>query len=187
MGDGLPECPSLFLEQRKFMQDPIEVQEAPSRASRVLDPRVQALCDEARTLVDQGRKAEAVGRLREAVRRAPDHAQTRSLLGVALASQPGGFEEARNLCESAARQEFFNPDLYANLAEIYLRAGRRAEALRYLRRGQMIDPGHAQINSAVNQLGKRRLPVVPFLPRRHPVNRALGSARNLVLTGFAGT
>ena len=169
------------------MHDPIEVQEASPRASRLLDADVQALCDEARALLDQGRNAEAVGQLREAARRAPDHAQTRSLLGVAVASMPGGFEEARNLCESAARQEFFNPDLYANLAHIYLRVGRRAEALRYLRRGQMIDPGHQGIHSAVSTLGKRRLPVVPFLPRRHPVNRALGSARNLVLMGFAGS
>lgn len=168
------------------MSEPIEVQESSPRASRALDAELSAVCEEAQSLLEQGRNAEAVVQLREALRRAPDHAKTRSLLGVGVARMPGGFEEARNLCESAARQEFFNPDLYANLAQIYLRVGRRAEALRYLRRGQMIDPGHAGINAAVAQLGKRRMPVVPFLPRRHPVNRALGSARNLVLTGFAG-
>lgn len=169
------------------MPEPIEVQEASPRPTRALYAELCALCDDARSLLEQGRDAEAVVQLREAARRAPDHAQTRSLLGVAVARMPGGFEEARNLCESAARQEFFNPDLYANLAQIYLRVGRRAEALRYLRRGQMIDPGHEGLSAAVSDLGKRRLPVVPFLPRRHPVNRALGAARNLVLAGLAGS
>ncbi len=165
------------------MNDSIAVQEASSKMSRALGEEAQALCDEARSLLEQGRAAEAVAPLREAVRLAPDHARTRSLLGVAVAGTKGGFEEGRNLCESAARQEFFNPDLYANLAKIYLQVGRRPEALRYLRRGQMIDPGHSGINAAINQLGNRRMPVVPFLPRRHPVNRALGSARSFVMAG----
>ncbi|MFK7897971.1 MAG: tetratricopeptide repeat protein [Myxococcota bacterium] len=167
------------------MNDPTFVQEASSNANRALGADAQAAYDKALDLLDQGRAEDAVISLREAVRLAPDHARSRSMLGVAVAGTKGGFEEGRNLCESAARQEFFNPDLYANLAQIYLRVGRRAEALRYLRRGQMIDPGHAGISAAIGQLGKRRMPVVPFLPRRHPVNRALGTARNLVLTGLA--
>jgi hypothetical protein len=48
----------------------------------------------------------------------------------------------------------------------------------------MIDPGHALIHRAIAELGRRKVPVVPFLPRRHPVNRALGTARNLVMSSF---
>ncbi len=153
----------------------------------------RALSDEARQLFDRGAQSleeglhdEAVSYLRAAVELAPDHAQLRSLLGVAIAQDQRDFAESRALCESAAKQEFFNPDLYLNLSRIYLEFGRRSEALRYLRRGQMIDPGHALIHRMIAKLGRRRMPIVPFLPRRHPINRALGTARNLILSPFIG-
>jgi len=128
----------------------------------------------------------AVEALREAGALAPDHAQIRSALGLAVALEGRDFETARSLCESAAKQEFFNPDLYLNLAKVYLSVGRRPEALRYLRRGQMIDPGHCAIREAITELGRRRLPILPFLPRRHIVNRMLGSVRSLFADRFIG-
>ena len=149
------------------------------------------LTDEARQLFDQGADhlgeelyEEALACLRRAADLAPEHAQLRSSLGVAIARVERNFEESRALCESAAKQEFFNPDLYLNIALVYLEFGLRSDALRYLRRGQMIDPGHASIQRAIGQLGKRKKSILPFLPRRHPVNRMLGTARNLVITPF---
>lgn len=130
-------------------------------------------------LLDANDAPGALAALREAEALAPEHAQIRSALGLAVALEGRDFESARSLCESAAKQEFFNPDLYLNLAKVYLSVGRRPEALRYLRRGQMIDPGHGAIRDAITELGMRRLPIVPFLPRRHVVNRMLGSVRSL--------
>lgn len=130
--------------------------------------------------LEAGRYEQALESLHSASKMAPDHARIRSLLGLAIAHCEADFEQARTLCESAARQEFFNPEVYLNLASVYLVFGRRAEALRYLRRGQMIDPGHAEIARRIGDLGRRRMPVIPFLPRRHPINRALGGARNLI-------
>jgi Flp pilus assembly protein TadD len=148
---------------------------------------------QAREAFERGRSAlaandfpSAVAALREANRLAPDHAQIRSGLGVAIAHAERDFEAARTLCESAAKQEFFNPDLYLNLARVYLSVGRRPEALRYLRRGQMIDPGHRAIREAIQDLGLRRLPILPFLPRRHVMNRMLGSVRSLVVDRLLG-
>jgi len=148
---------------------------------------------EAREAFEDGRRrlesAEAVAALqvlRQAHALAPDHAQIRSWLGLSIALAERDFEQARSLCESAARQEFFNPDLYLNLAKVYLSVGRRPEALRYLRRGQMIDPGHAAIREAILELGLRRVPIVPFLPRRHLVNRMLGGVRSLVVDRLLG-
>ena len=128
----------------------------------------------------------ALASLREAQALAPDHAQIRSSLGLAVALSERDFEAARTLCESAAKQEFFNPEVYLNLARVYLAVGRRPEALRYLRRGQMIDPGHAAIRDAIADLGMRRLPIVPFLPRRHLVNRMLGSVRSVFVDRLLG-
>jgi Flp pilus assembly protein TadD len=164
--------------------------EAPESASRKASK--QALDETTRDLFDRGSKAltedradEALVLLREANERAPDHAQIRSALGLALARAERDFSKARGLCEAAAKQEFFNPELYLNLAKVYLCFGRRSEALRYLRRGQMIDPGHAPIQELIASLGRRRLPLVPFLPRRHLVNRALGNARSKVASVFS--
>lgn len=167
------------------MEGSVEVLEAPSGTSRqTLDAETQAIFDEARQALVDGRVEDALARLRTAHECAPEHAQIRSFLGLAVARGEGDFATARGLCEGAAKQEFFNPELYLNLAKVYLRFDRRPEALRYLRRGQMIDPGHPGIRDAIALLGRRRLPIVPFLPRRHPLNRLLGTARSRLVGPF---
>jgi Flp pilus assembly protein TadD len=164
----------------------VEVLETKGSSSRQsLDDRTRSLFDQGIEALESDRACEAVALLREANELEPDHAQLRSVLGLAIARGENNFAEARRFCESAAKQEFFNPDLYLNLAKIYLCFGRRSEALRYLRRGQMIDPGHSDIRGMIKSLGKRRLPIVPFLPRRHALNRALGTARNRVMDAFS--
>lgn len=164
------------------MSGEVEVHEASGQAARqTLDDEAIRLFEEGLLALEAGRLDEAVEVLRAAHERAPGHARVRSSLGLAIARGPGDFSEARTLCEDAAKQEFFNPDLYLNLAKVYLRFDRRSEAMRYLRRGQMIDPGHEPIRRTLDSLGQRRLPIVPFLPRRHPVNRALGTARSRFL------
>ena len=166
----------------------VKISGAPPGASgqvskQAIDEPTRALFERGRALLSEDRSQEALAPLREACDMAPDHAQIRSWLGLAIARSEKNFAEARELCEDAAKQEFFNPDMYLNLAKVYLCFGRRAEALRYLRRGQMIDPGHAPIKQLIAGLGHRKLPILPFLPRRHPINRALGTARGK-LTGL---
>ena len=150
------------------------------------------LSDDARVLFERGAErmecddfSGACEALKAAYEIAPEHARLRSLLGVAIAHHDHAFEKARELCESAAKQEFFNPDLYLNLARIHLLFGFRSEAIRYLRRGQMIDPGSQTITSELARLGRRGTPIIPFLPRKHPINRALGEARSLLKSGLS--
>lgn len=155
----------------------------PSKQS--LDDGTRGLFERGIAALGDGRAEEAEALLREANTVAPGHAQIRSLLGLAVARANGNFAEARRLCEDAAKQEFFNPEVYLNLAKVYLCFGRRSEALRYLRRGQMIAPGHAETQGLIASLGRRRLPIIPFLPRRHAVNRALGTARSKLMSAFS--
>jgi hypothetical protein len=56
--------------------------------------------------------------------------------------------------------------------------GFKSEAIRYLRRGLMIDPANAGLAEDLERLGRRRMPVLQFLPRNHPVNRWLGRMRH---------
>jgi hypothetical protein len=55
--------------------------------------------------------------------------------------------------------------------------GFKAEGIRYLRRGLMIDPANQQILDDLKDLGVRRRPPFAFLPRRHLINRWIGMLR----------
>lgn len=154
-------------------------------SKQAIDEPTRGLFERGVAALSEDRTGDALVALREASELAPDHAQIRSYLGLAIARSEKNFAEARELCEAAAKQEFFNPDVYLNLAKVYLCFGRRAEALRYLRRGAMIDPGHAPIKELIAGLGRRKLPILPFLPRRHPINRALGTVRTKVAEVFS--
>ena len=101
----------------------------------------------------------------------------RSYYGLALALVERRFDRALELCRSAAKEEFFNPDLYHNLSRVHLAFGFKAEAIRYLRRGLMIDPANAAMQIDLRDLGTRSRPTLGFLPRRHTLNRVVGQLR----------
>ena len=149
--------------------------------SRLVSGEARYLLERAVSSLAVEEYEEATLALYRAAGLAPGNARIRSLLGLSIAHHEKDFRQARRLCESAAKQEFFNPDLYLHLASVYLVFGRRAEALHYLRRGHMIDPGHAIIAESLGELGRRRVAVIPFLPRKHPINRALGGALSLIV------
>jgi Flp pilus assembly protein TadD len=125
-------------------------------------------------LLEQGRAAEALEPLGRAYRGNPDNARCLSYYALALSLAKGEFLEAAELARTAVRREFYNPDLYMNLARIYLVHDFKAEAVRILRRGMMVDPGNPGIARALESLGLRRRPPLPFLPRAHALNRVLG-------------
>lgn len=118
----------------------------------------------------------ALGHFRAAHRLDPDAAAYRSYYGLTLGLCERRWDQALDLCRSAAQEEFFEPAHYHNLARLHLAFGFKAEALRLLRRGLMIDPGNEVIASALSELGVRRRPPLGFLRRAHPVNRWLGWA-----------
>lgn len=119
----------------------------------------------------------ALTHFRAANRLDPTSPRFRSYFGLCLALSERRFDKALNLCRSAAKEEFFNPALYHNLARVHLSFGFKAEGIRYLRRGLMIDPGDEAIAKALRELGVRRRPPLRFLSRRHLLNRWLGELR----------
>lgn len=121
------------------------------------------------------RSTEALEHLRTAHRLEPSNAEYRSYYGLSLGLSERRFDKALELCRSAAKEEFFNPDLYCNLALVHLSFGFKAEAIRYLRRGLMIDPQSPSILAEMKRLGVRRRPVLGFLRRGHIFNRWLGA------------
>ena len=121
-----------------------------------------------------GRHAAALEHFRAAHRLDPTSARVRSFYGLCIGLAESRFDRALDLCRSSAKEEFFNPVLYHNLARVHLAFGFKAEAIRYLRRGLMIDPASAPIREELARLGSRRRPVLGFLRRRHLLNRWFG-------------
>jgi tetratricopeptide (TPR) repeat protein len=98
-----------------------------------------------------------------------------SFYGLCLAMVSTKSQTALELCESAVAVEFYNPDLFHNLARVHLRMGRRDRAYPMLLRGLQLHPSHRGILYDLRHLGVRRRPVLPFLSRGNPLNRLLGS------------
>jgi len=101
-------------------------------------------------------------------------ARFRSHYGLALGLAERRLERALTLCRDAVKQEFFNPVHYHNLARLHLAFGFKAEAIRYLRRGLMIDPANREISEHMRLLGVRRPPPLAFLRRQNVLNRFAG-------------
>jgi tetratricopeptide (TPR) repeat protein len=133
-----------------------------------------------RELLAMGREGEALDHFRTAHQLDASNPRYRSFFGLGLGLVERRFDRALELCRSAAKEEFFNPELYHNLSRVHLAFGFKAEAIRYLRRGLMIDPASAPMSADLKALGVRRRPMLSFLPRRHPANRLLGRILRLV-------
>jgi tetratricopeptide (TPR) repeat protein len=124
--------------------------------------------------LDAGEHASALEDFRAAARLDSANATYRSYLGLATGLAERRLDQALELCREAAREEFFNPGHYLNLARLHMAFGFKSEAVRLLRRGLMIDPSNEQIAAAMSGLGVRRRPPVAFLRRQHAVNRWAG-------------
>ena len=104
-----------------------------------------------------------------------------SYLGCAIARIHDRTKEARVLCKRAVKAEFYQPENWANLAEVMLLSGRRKEAIEAVEQGLRIDSQNERLQQVHKQLGRRRRPVVGFLHRKNPLNHALGRLRNDLL------
>ncbi len=125
-------------------------------------------------LMESGHRRDALEHLSRAYLSDPQNACYRSAYALALALVRQQFTGAVELARGAIRQEFYNPELYLNLARIYLAFDVKAEAIRFLKRGLMVDPDSATLQGSLAELGVRRRPPLRFLPRTHPANRLLG-------------
>jgi tetratricopeptide (TPR) repeat protein len=129
--------------------------------------------DRGLALIDAGRP-EAFEHLSRAYLADPDSPRRRSAYALGLALVRGQFVAGIELARRAVQQSCSDPELYLDLARIHLALGAKAEAVRYLRRGLMVDPEHRRLASELARLGVRRAPPLPFLPRGHMLNRLLG-------------
>ncbi len=135
-------------------------------------------------LLRAGLEMAALEHFANAHRSKPDDACLRSHYGWAVATIEHRFERGLGLCREALRADGSSADIYLNLSRVLMAGGRKAEGIRYLKRGLMVEPRDATLLLEWRRLGVRRSPVLPFLPRRHLVNRVLGRVRGMVVRDF---
>ncbi|RIL05085.1 MAG: hypothetical protein DCC71_11710 [Proteobacteria bacterium] len=116
----------------------------------------------------------------------PLDARIRSYYGWAVATVEHRLERGLGLCREALRADGSCAEIYLNLARVLMSHGRKAEGIRYLKRGLMVDPRDAGLIQEWRRLGVRRPPVLRFLPRRHLVNRCLGKVRGRLVRDSVG-
>ena len=104
-----------------------------------------------------------------------------SFFGVSVARAQRKWAAAVNLCEIAVSLKRDEAQLYLNLAEVYVSAGRRDDAIELLDTASIYCPTEARIKQVRGSLGRRSSPVLPFLGRGHFLNWSLGKLRHSAL------
>ena len=131
-------------------------------------------------LLREGYPAEARDRFRRAVELEKQNAYFLSFLGVSEARGQKNWAAAVELCQTALGLKRNEAQFYLNLAEVYLSADRREDAVAVLDRGLIYHIDDPRIRRARAKLGRRRSSVFPFLERGHFLNRSLGKLRHRV-------
>ncbi len=129
-----------------------------------------------------GHPDEALLHARRALGVAPKNPFYLSYTGLLAALAEKRFGDAETLCQEAVGMRRNHAQLYLNLAEVYLQAGRTGEAIETLEKGLVSAGRDFRIRRALEKIGMRRPPVLTFLHRSHPLNRTLGKWRHR-LTG----
>lgn len=102
-----------------------------------------------------------------------------SYLGAAMARCEGRKRDGIQLCRRAVSVDPSQPDNYYNLGYLYLSIGNRRLAWKALQKGLALSPNHPRLADLHEDLGRRRPPVLGFLPRAHFLNRITGWVRGL--------
>jgi Flp pilus assembly protein TadD len=133
-------------------------------------------------LLRDGQSAEALEYLRHAAELKQQNPYYLSFLGVSVGRAEGKWTAAVKLCETALSLRRNEAQLYLNLAEVYVSAGRRDDAVAVLDTGLLYAKGDTQIKRARANLGRRCSPAFSLLDRGHFLNRSFGKLRHRVLT-----
>ena len=101
-----------------------------------------------------------------------------SFLGYGAAIVDGARKDGLALCQHAVKVDRYEPENWLNLARVYLLANDRQRGVKALEKGLKLSPRHPALCELRREIGYRRKPVVPFLPRDSFINRYLGERRH---------
>ena len=132
------------------------------------------LFDKGLALIKRGYPAEAMECLEQVIRLGHRGSACYSWLGVAMARSKWDMAKAEEFCKMAVKKEFYVPQYYINLAEVYKLRGNKVKAIETLEAGLELDSENKAILKELYKFGARRRPVIPILSRENPINKELG-------------
>jgi tetratricopeptide (TPR) repeat protein len=97
----------------------------------------------------------------------------RSYVALLMASERGQVHRAVELAAEALNDQPDKGLLYLNLGKLYLRAGRKTDAIEVVRKGLACGDLPQGIEF-LESMGNRRKPVFSFLPRKNFLNKYAG-------------
>ena len=100
-----------------------------------------------------------------------------SYCGLCVAEVKHHYGNALEYCNISVQRDVTNPDHHANTALVYLGRNDRKKAIRQLQAGLKLQPTNPRIHNILDEIGRRRPPVIRFLRRDNPLNVVLGKMR----------
>ena len=97
-----------------------------------------------------------------------------SYYGLCVAMVRRHYAQAVEYCNISLKRNFLDPDHRYNLAMVFLERDERKKAVETLNAGLRLQSNHKQINTILDRIGRRKGPVIPFLPRGNSLNIWLG-------------
>jgi len=157
--------------------------EAVSEAVAIACPTDAGVTDfrECLRLLRDGNPEDGLTRVRRALELEPQNPFYLSYAGLLTAIAERKYSIAESLCKEAVKLKRNHPQPYLNLAEVYVCAGRNADAVETLRKGLRSAGRDVRIRHALAKMRMRRNPVLNFLHRDHPLNRLFGAWRHRIL------
>jgi tetratricopeptide (TPR) repeat protein len=128
-------------------------------------------------LLRKGQSAEAYEHLRQAAELKEQNPYYLSFLGVSVGRAQRKWAAAMKLCETAISMKRNEPQLYLNLVDVYISAGRMEDAVETLDAALKYCSPDPRLQRARSSFGRRRPPVLGFLDRGHFLNQSLGKLR----------
>jgi predicted Zn-dependent protease len=129
-------------------------------------------------LLRDGHPEEALLHVRRALGAAPENPFFLSYAGLLAGLAEQRYGDAETLCREALSLRHNHAQLYLNLADVYQQCGRMTEAIEVLEKGLASTGRDGRLRRALQKLGSRRQPVLPFLDRKNPLNQILGMWRH---------
>ncbi len=140
-----------------------------------LHDQIDQLVTSGISALEQNQLRDALMLFREAYEKNPDDPHACSYFGYTMGIVENKPHRGLELCMKAINTDQIDPMFYHNIAMLYVKIGKKREAVGAFKKGLQIDRSNTKIYEAwKNNLGIRRNPAIPFLPRGNFLNKMIG-------------
>jgi tetratricopeptide (TPR) repeat protein len=150
---------------------------APAVGTTVASPEavadVQRWIEAGRAAIDSDPKAAHV-LFEKAHRRNTNDARAMSNYGLTLVLVEGDRQRGIRFCEEGVRRGPVTSEMLTNLAKALVVTRNKEQAYKALKRAQDLSPDDPRVTAAFVDLGLRRRPPIPWLPRNFFLNKWIG-------------